>query len=121
MASKVYGIIGTNKAMKEVIPKDGLKGMLPARYEFMVMTDAAGNFDYNLAAASPEITSDSVILAVNFYDMKTHIKELAPSNINATLDVNNCKIRLKGKGLVKDTKYWFTVVVVEIPKLGQSD
>ena len=121
MSEKVYGICGTNKCRKEVIPKDGLKGMLPARYEFMVVTDAAGNFNYNQAAASPEITGDSVILAINFYDMKTLIKEVAPSTIKATLDVENSRIKLKGTGLVKNTKYWFTVVVVEIPKLGQSD
>lgn len=121
MAAKVYGIIGTNKAMKEVIPKDELKGRLPALYKFTVTTDKSGNINSSQAAADPEITGNSVILAVNYFDRKTIAKELAPTNIKAILDIPNSRITLKCKGLVPNTTYCFDVVVVEIPKLGQSD
>lgn len=121
MSEKVYGICGTNKCRKEVIPKDGLKGMLPALYEFTVTTDESGNINSSQAAADPEITGNSVILAVNYCDRKTIAKELAPTNIKAILDIPNSRITLRCKGLVPNTTYWIDVVVVEIPKLGQSD
>lgn len=121
MAAKVYGIEKKTKTLQEVPTKRSLRGTFPAMYRFTQTTNSSGAFSASQAAASPEITMDSAIIAVNVYDAVTGIKKMAGSNIVASINARESRIELEGTGLEKNKSFLIDVYVAEIPKVGQTD